>query len=116
MTIASIANIAGAVILLVSGIAALLMPGVAARLFHLSAAQRGTAEIRVNFGAFWIGLAAAALILNDASVYLALGAGWAAIVLVRLLAYFIDRPENMRLYWLLLAGEAITAALLLVSP
>lgn len=114
MTPDAISNIAGAVILLVSGLAALFLPAVAAGLFGFTVGKRGTAEIRINFGAFWVGLAVAALALNDASVYLMLGAGWGAIVLVRLLAYIIDRPDNMRLYWLLLAGELITAILLLV--
>lgn len=114
MTPDQIVNVAGAVILLVSGIAALFLPGVAASLFGFTVGTRGTAEIRINFGAFWIGLAAAALALNDASVYLMLGAGWGAIVLVRVAAYFVDRPDSMRFYWLLLAGEIVTTILLLV--
>jgi hypothetical protein len=96
MTLDQIANITGTVILLVSGIAALLLPGVAAQLFALTVGRRGTAEIRINFGAFWIGLAVTALALNTQNVYTLLGAGWGAIVLVRVLAYFIDRPDTMR--------------------
>jgi hypothetical protein len=114
MTLDQIANVVGAVILLVSGLIALFLPRVAASLFHFNIQQRGAAEIRSQFGGFWIGLAAATLLLNDAQGYWILGAGWAAIVVVRLIAYFIDRPDNMRFYWLLLAGEAITAAMLMV--
>jgi hypothetical protein len=114
MTPDQIANTIGTLILLLSGIGALFLPRLMGDLFALTVGARGTAEIRINFGAFWIGLAAAALALNDSNVYTVLGAGWGAIVLVRLLAYFIDRPDNMRFYWLLLAGEIITTILLLV--
>ncbi|MDX2139852.1 MAG: hypothetical protein SF123_17335 [Chloroflexota bacterium] len=114
MTPDQIANIAGTIILLLSGIGALFLPKVLGDLLALGMGRRGTAEIRINFGAFWIGLAAAALLLNDSNVYTVLGAGWGAIVLVRLLAYLIDRPDTMRWYWLLLAGEIITTILLVV--
>lgn len=108
------AHVIGTLVLLVSGIAALALPNVLADLLSLRAESRGKAELRVNFGAFWIGLGAAALYLNQAAIYQTLGIGWAVIVVVRLIAYFVDRPQPMRLYWLLLLGEVITAALLLV--
>jgi hypothetical protein len=114
MTLDQIANLIGTLILLVSGVSALFLPRLYAQVFALNVEKRGTAEIRINFGAFWTGLAIAALALNSESVYTVLAAGWAAIVIVRLLAYFIDRPENMRFYWLLLLGEIITTILLAV--
>lgn len=114
MALNEVANIGGAVILLVSGLAALILPGVLANLLVAQVESRGRAELRINFGAFWVGLAAAALIFNQKIGYQVLGAGWAAIVIVRFVAYFVDRPQPMRLYWLLWVGEIITAMLLFV--
>ncbi len=109
------ANIAGALILLVSGVFVLVKPRWMAMIIHGEGSARFMAELRVNFGGFWIGLAATALLINQPIGYIVLGGGWLGIVLARLASYVIDRPQQMRWYWLLLAGEIVTAALLLTG-
>lgn len=108
-------NQIGAVILLISGLAVLFAPQVFARLIQIDMqGARGRAEIRVNVGAFWVGLGAAALYLNQEMGYQVLGIGWAAIFLVRAAAALIDRPRIETTYILLFVGEVITAICLLV--
>ncbi len=52
---------------------------------------RGITEIRAVLGAFFVGLGAAVLVLNDAEAYLMLGITYLAVAAVRLVSMFVDR-------------------------
>lgn len=114
MTLSTIANSLAAMIFVISGVAALINPGLFARLVGWIAESRGTAEIRINVGALWLGAGLAALVMQSPDVFRALGAGWLCIAVCRIMAYLLDKPSETRFYWLLLVGEIITAVLFLV--
>jgi hypothetical protein len=52
---------------------------------------RGITEIRSILGAFFIGLGAGAIYLNDTEAYLLLGVTYLVVALVRLISMFVDK-------------------------
>jgi hypothetical protein len=54
---------------------------------------RGIAEMRVGFGGFFLGMGAAALLLNDDAAFQLFGLGYLAAFSVRVISLFIDDRE-----------------------
>lgn len=52
---------------------------------------RGITEIRSILGAFFVGLGAAAIYLNDPAAYTMLGITYLVVALVRLISMFVDK-------------------------
>jgi uncharacterized membrane protein HdeD (DUF308 family) len=81
------------------GIVALFWPDKIKGFTGLSySGQRGVTEIRVVLGAFFIGLGAAALYLNDAAAFSMLGITYLIAGIVRIISMFIDKsvePSNI---------------------
>jgi|GEM_PF-3482278 hypothetical protein len=113
MTISTAAQTLASLIFALSGLAALVNPVLFARVVGWAIGSRGTAEIRINVGALWLGAGLAALVLQSPAVFTAMGIAWLSIAACRVLAYLVDRPSERRLYWPLLAGEIVTGLLFL---
>jgi hypothetical protein len=52
---------------------------------------RGITEIRAVLGAFFVGLGASVLILNDPAAYMMLGITYLTVAVVRLVSMFLDK-------------------------
>jgi len=52
---------------------------------------RGITEIRAILGAFFVGLGASVLILNDPAAYMMLGITYLTVAVVRLVSMFLDK-------------------------
>jgi hypothetical protein len=79
--------------LLFYGIASTLMPKFVARnLEHVLNSGRGISEFRILHGGFFLGVGLFALYINNPLVFQAVGWAWIGAALVRIPAYFADRP------------------------
>lgn len=96
MNILSILQIIAAVATIATGLLALLKPKSIDGFTGITATgPRGITEIRAIFGGLFIGLGAAALLLNNPTAYQMLGITYGAIAAVRIPAMFLDHSvEN----------------------
>jgi len=91
MKILIILKIIAAIGTIGTGLLALLRPTSIDGFTGITAAgPRGITEIRAIFGGLFIGLGAAALLLNTDSAYQMLGITYAAIAVVRVVSMFLD--------------------------
>jgi hypothetical protein len=96
MTILTILKIIAAIGTIATGVLALLRPRSIEGFTGIQASSpRAITEIRSIFGGLFIGLGAAALLLNDPAAYQMLGITYGAIAVTRIISIFLDRsPEN----------------------
>jgi hypothetical protein len=76
--------------------------------------ERGTSELRIAFGGYFIGMGVALLVLNDPQASAAIGIAWAGAAVTRLVELVVrDRAALLnRSFWIIWATEVITAAML----
>ncbi len=85
------------------GIALMIIPRRFGRLLGLLEMNRaGVSEIRGAFGGSWAGFALAALILAQPLIYLAMGLGFAFMVIGRLVSFVADKS---------LSGQTVAATI-----
>lgn len=96
MNILTILKIVAAVATIGTGLLALVKPnGIDGFTGIKATGPRGVTEIRSIFGGLFIGLGAAAILLNVPAAYQMLGIAYGAIALIRIPFMFIDRSvEN----------------------
>ncbi len=96
MTILTILKIIAAIGTIGTGLLALLKPTSIDGFTGITATgPRGITEIRSIFGGLFIGLGAAAILLNDPAAYQMLGITYGAIAAVRVFSMFLDHSvEN----------------------
>ena len=61
---------------------------------HGLSSGRGMSEFRILHGGFNLGISLFALYINNSLVYQTLGWAWIGAAVIRLLAYFSDRPPR----------------------
>ena len=89
--IVKILQIAAGVATIATGVVSLFWPRSIRGFTGLSPqGGRGITEIRAVLGAFFVGLGASVLVLNDPAAYLMLGITYLAVGLVRLVSMFVD--------------------------
>lgn len=87
-----ILQIIAAVATIATGIISLFWPRSVRGFTGLTAeGGRGITEIRAILGAFFVGLGAAVLVLNDPAAYMTLGITYLTVAVVRLVAMFVDK-------------------------
>lgn len=103
------------------GLATVWKPELIARGTHVTLmGARGTAEFRVAFGGYFIGMGLALLLLSEPEAAAAIGIAWAGaavmrgVEVVRAFATDTTRIFN-RAFFIIWASEIITAALLLAQ-
>jgi hypothetical protein len=74
---------------------------------------RGITEIRAIFGALFIGLGIAVLVLGTRQVYQMLGIMYLAIAAVRLVSIFVDK-SSVQSNWISLATEIVVGVILVI--
>lgn len=100
--------------LLFYAIASAILPHFVARnLEHTLPSGRGVSEFRILHGGFFGGLALFALFANNPLVFQAMGFGWLGAALIRIPAYFPDRP-TWNLSFAAFIGELILGLILLI--
>lgn len=72
----------------------------------------GRSEIRVVFGAMFLALGLACIILREPIVFAVVGAAWLADFVVRLVAVIVDRVPIRDAAWVLAIAAAMGAALM----
>lgn len=91
MNILSILQIIAAVGTIATGLLALLKPKSIDGFTGITATgPRGITEVRAIFGGLFIGLGAAAILLNTQAAYQMLGITYGAIAAVRIVSMFLD--------------------------
>lgn len=86
---------------------------VAQNLEHSLNTGRGVSEFRILHGGFFLGLALFALYANQPTVFQALGWSWIGAGVVRIPAYFLDKPA-IPLSLIGLVAEIILGMFLLI--
>lgn len=78
---------------------------------------RGTSEMRIAFGGYFIGMGVALLLLNDPQASAAIGIAWAGAAIMRGVELVISDREQIldRAFWIIWAVEISTTAMLLVQ-
>ena len=100
--------------LLFYAIASAVMPKFVARnLEHVLKSGRGISEFRILHGGFFLGLSLFALYVNNPLVFQALGWAWIGAAVVRIPAYFPDRP-TLSLSLLAFVAELTLGVFLLI--
>lgn len=90
--IINILQIIAAVATILTGAVSLFWPRAVRGFTGLTAeGGRGITEIRAVLGAFFVGLGAAVLILNDPAAYMTLGITYLVVAVVRLVSMFVDK-------------------------
>ena len=114
MTARDILHWVGAGALLAYGIASTIWPRwVANFLEHGLSTGRGVSEFRVAHGGGMVGLALAALVVNNPLVFQLVGWGWLGAAAVRVIAYLPDRPALKTDYFAFLVAEVVLGVCLL---
>jgi len=115
MTILDILKIIVGILSALFGVLGILRPKAMADFAHFGLSNaRGTAEIRINFGGFFIALGAGVIILNDPEAYILLGLGYAGLALVRLINALVDRSLFTQVYIATLVFEVVSAIILIL--
>ncbi len=104
----------GALIVLGLGVLGLIWPKTAADFVRITPVDTtGLSEIRATYGGVFLGLGVAALMMNQSSVYHAIGIGFTAAAISRAMSVVVDRsrkPHNFAG----IAFEGVIALLLLL--
>jgi Domain of unknown function (DUF4345) len=104
----------GAVIVIGLGVLGLVWPRTAANFVRIAPVDTtGVSEIRATYGGVFLGLGIAALVMNQSSVYDAIGIGFGLAAVSRAASVVIDRsrePHNFAG----IAFESVIALLLLL--
>jgi len=99
VTLAEIANHAGALITAGLGVMAVVSPASAAAFTSMSPVGKlGVSEIRATYGGFFLALGAYAMWSQHEAAFAAAGIAWAGAALGRLVSVFADRstePKNL---------------------
>lgn len=95
------------------GLLSIIRPKVMADFAHFGLSDaRGTAEIRINFGGFYIAVGAGVIILNAPAAWMLLGFGYAGLASIRLINGLVDRTLFDQVYLVTLAFEIVSAIIL----
>jgi hypothetical protein len=108
-----IINSVGSAFSVLLGILGLFSPRTTAKFVGITAGEeRGKSEIRATYGGVFLGIGVTALVLQDASVFTALGIGWLCAAVARIFGILVDK-EFHKLNFGGVVFEAFTALLLL---
>lgn len=79
--------------------------------------ERGTAELRIAFGGYFIGMGLAIIILNDPQASGAIGIAWLGAAFTRLTTLFIHNRAAIvnRAFFIIWASEILTGAMLVAQ-
>ncbi len=115
MTVVDILKIIISILSLLFGVLGIFRPKAMADFAHFGLSNaRGFAEIRINFGGFFIALGGGAILLNDPEAYMLLGLGYVGLALVRLINALVDRSLFTQVYIATLIFEIVSAVILLL--
>lgn len=104
-----------ALITLIFGLVAVILPkGTAKAMYFSLKGGRGAAEFRVGVGAFFVGMGAMAIYLNDANVFQMLGVAYLVAATTRVLAIFLDKPNPNGSYLGFLVVEIASGVILVL--
>lgn len=107
-------NDAGAIVTLLLGVMGIAAPHRARGFTQLEGPTPSAfGEFRATFGGLFVGLGGVALVLQEEAVFFAVGVGWAATAVGRLLSILLDPGGRDRRNVVAFGFESVIAALLL---